>query len=197
MSLYRNITAIVRPFIYFFYRIRTEGEINLPSKGAYILASNHINNLDPLVLSCILRNREIHFLAKKELFANRFLSKFFTAGGVIPIDRNKSDISAIKKVLKLLKSEHILGIFPQGTRKKDNEDDASKAGIGMFVSKSKAPVIPVTIKSTYKIFSELLITVHEPYLVEEELLENPSMQTYVEISNRVMAIIKSKETADI
>ena len=193
MSVYRNVTSLVRPFIYFFYRIKTEGDINLPSNGAYIVASNHINNLDPLVLSCVLRNREIHFLAKKELFANRFLSKFFTAGGVIPIDRNKSDITAIKKVLKLLKSQHVLGIFPQGTRKKENEEDTSKAGIGMFVSKSKAPIIPVTIKSNYRLFSEIHITVHEPYVVEDELLENPSMDNYIEISNRVMNRIKSAE----
>ncbi len=191
MSLYRNVTAIIRPFIYLFYKIKTEGDINLPSNGAYILASNHINNLDPLILSCILKNREIHFLAKKELFANPLLNKFFISGGVIPIDRNKSDISAIKKVLKLLKSEHILGIFPQGTRIKENEDDTSKAGIGMFVSKSKAPVIPITIKSSYKLFSEIKIIVHKPYIPDRDLLENPSMENYIEISNRVMKIIKA------
>ncbi len=190
MNLYKLLTSIIRPLFSLLYKIEIKGEQYLPEEGAYIVAANHIHNFDPVLLACFLKKREIHYLAKKELFKYTFFAKIFDKVGVIPIDRNKNDINAIKKVLKLLKSGEILGIFPQGTRVKSNDEDSAKAGLGMFSIKTNTPIIPVRIDGNYKFFSNITITIFDVYMPDDEYKDNPNQENYINISNKVMDIIK-------
>ena len=138
-----------------------------------------------------LKEREIHYLGKKELFKYNFFAKIFDKVGVIPIDRNKNDINAIKKVLKLLKTGGVLGIFPQGTRVKSEEQDSAKAGLGMFSLKTNTPIIPVRIDGNYKLFSKLTINIFDIYEIPDLYKDVPNQENYMNISNEIMKIIKS------
>ena len=93
MNLYKLLTSIIKPIFNILYKVEIKGNKNLPSQGAYIVASNHIHNFDPVLLACFLKEREIHYLGKKELFKYNFFAKIFDKVGVIPIDRNKNDIT--------------------------------------------------------------------------------------------------------
>ncbi len=76
------------------------------SKGRIILCSNHISLLDPIMLA-IAVPRPIIFMAKKELFENKFLARLlYGLGGAFPVDRRGgSDLSSIKMSLRTLKEE--------------------------------------------------------------------------------------------
>ncbi len=192
MSLYSFLTAILRVVFNILYRVEVNGNENLPTGRSYIVASNHIHNFDPVLLACFLKKREIHYLAKKELFKYKIFAKFFEKVGVIPIDRNKNDITAIKRVLKLLKSGEVLGIFPQGTRiRSDEQDGSAKAGLGMFALKTDTPIIPVRIDGDYKLFSKIVINVFDVYEIPKDYTDTSSQENYMNISNEVMNIIKS------
>ena len=57
-----------------FFFIKIEGLENIPSKGAYIVASNHSSFLDPPILGGAFygaRWIKLNFLAKEELFQNK------------------------------------------------------------------------------------------------------------------------------
>lgn len=191
MNLYKFLTGILRPIFYMLYRIEINGDVNLPNTGSYVIASNHIHNFDPVLLACILKKREIHYLGKKELFKYNFFANIFHKVGVIPIDRNKNDINAIKKVLKTLKSGHILGIFPQGTRVTSDEENSAKAGMAMFAIKTNSPIIPVQIEGNYKLFKKLKITIFDIYNISDDYQLNPNSENYNKLANEVMNIIKS------
>jgi 1-acylglycerol-3-phosphate O-acyltransferase len=164
------------------------------SDKAYIVASNHRNNLDPLLVIITFNKRKIHYIAKKELFENKILKFILDRTYVISLDRNKNDLGALKESLKVLKDGEILGIFPQGTRVSSAEDDTSKAGIGMFAMRTNTSVIPVSIvaENNYKLFSKIKIIYHDLYTVPKQLMTEKNNEGYIAVSNEVMQIIKSK-----
>lgn len=192
MRLYQFLLSICSFLIRILYRVKIQGNPKLEEEKAYIIASNHASYLDPVVLAMAFSGHHIHFLGKKELFKKGIFDRIFTTIGVIPVDRKKNDITAVKNVLRLLKNKGILGIFPQGTRIRGTEEDQSKAGLGMFAVKTATDIIPVTIRSSYKFFSPIEVIIHEVYPISETTEKNGT-QTYLNIANEVMNIIKGRE----
>lgn len=192
--LYSVLRFIINIVLRIVYRIEVVGNNTVESNKAYIVASNHRNNLDPLLVIITFNKRKIHYIAKKELFENKILKFILDRTYVISLDRNKNDLGALKESLKVLKDREILGIFPQGTRVSSIEDDTSKAGIGMFAMRTNTPVIPVSIvaENNYKLFSKIKIIYHDLYTVPEQLMTEKNNEGYIAVSNEVMQIIKSK-----
>ena len=96
-------------------------------------------------------------MAKKEIFNNKILSFIVRRLGAFPVSRNEVDISAVKKSLKILKEDRVLGIFPEGTRVNKLDLNNAKAGVSLLAIRSKSPVLPVYIESNYKLFSKVKI----------------------------------------
>lgn len=132
----------------FFCKIKISGKENFPKKGGFILASNHMSNLDPAVLAAACPRR-LNFMAKKELFDIPIFSNFISAVGAFPVKRNSADISALKQAIKLVNSGKGLLVFPEGSRKGGSSDDPL-AGVGFLAAKTNAPVIPALVSGTDK-----------------------------------------------
>lgn len=132
-------------FLYFPRRI--QGLENIPRRGPFILASNHISNLDPFILG-ITSPQPLNFVAKEELFKNKVLARLFVGMGAFPIKRDTSDFRALRETLKRLKDGKPVLIFPEGTRRRGNEVSEPQPGIGFVVSKAHVPVVPVFISNS-------------------------------------------------
>lgn len=167
------------------FRIKVTGRENIPAEGRLSLCANHHNNLDPLFISIVFP-RQISWMGKKELFQNKALAFILNHVGVFPVDRDGSDISAIKKALKVLKSGGVLGIFPEGTRVKSFDLNNAKPGIALLTVKSKSTVLPVYIDSTYKLFSKVHIKFGKP--IDMTLEEGQSVD-YTQISKNILISI--------
>lgn len=189
MDLYNILLAFCSFFIKILYRVEVIGDSKLEKDRAYIIASNHASLADPILLAMVFKGHQIHFLGKKELFKYSLFRLIFTKVGVIPVDRSKNDITAVKNVLRLLKSNRILGIFPQGTRVRQADEDQSKAGLGMFSLKTGTDIVPVTIQGSYKPFSKIRLIIHEVYRAKPELA-GQGTEGYLRLSNDVMNIIR-------
>lgn len=143
--LYTTLRPVVKLFINTKFQVEIIGEEHVPKQKAFIIASNHISNYDPLLLSCILK-RKIHFLAKAELFRNQLCKTFFTAVHAIPIDRQKGIvIRPVRKALKVINNGGNLGIFPEGKRCKSGEVIQPKKGVAFIACKTNVPILPVAI----------------------------------------------------
>ena len=91
--------------------------------------------------------------AKKEMFKNKFLSWFWRGMGLISLDRQKTDFTALKTSLSVLKDGKKLVIFPEGTRNKVNTElQEIKGGTALFAIKAKVPIVPMWIEKRGKIF---------------------------------------------
>ena len=147
MSLYwlsiSTCFIILQPFI----RLEVTGKENIPKKGGFILASNHVSLIDPVILG-IACPRKLNFMAKEELFKIRLFRFWLNNNKAFPIKRNKSDISAIKEAIKRLKQG--LLIFPEGKRINDLSILDVKPGIGLLARKASVPILPVAISGAEK-----------------------------------------------
>jgi 1-acyl-sn-glycerol-3-phosphate acyltransferase len=151
------IYRLTRFFVLAHFRLgggRVFGQENIPRKGRFIFAPNHVSHLDPPLVSS-LSPRRPHTIAKKELFEKPFFDKYFRALGAFPIDRGKADRKAIRHAIELLESEAPLLIFPEGTRSKTGELGQAAIGLGMIAHATKAPIIPVYLHGTEQAFSPM------------------------------------------
>lgn len=154
----------LRPFYDLFWPSNVTGEENIPDEGGFILCSNHVHMRDPLFLAVRLPKRHFTFLAKAELFKNPILG--FLIGnkglGAIPINRGHSDLGAIREALKTIANGHGLGIFPQGTRSRDNTPTPMLTGTALIAIRANVPVLPVYIDAPYRRFHHVDIRVGKP-----------------------------------
>ena len=152
--MYWFIRAIAWLLMKIIFRIEVKGKENIQTEGRLIICSNHVSLLDPVILG-ITFNRKIHFMAKKELFEIPILNKLFYVLEAFPVDRHNIDLKSIKKSLKILKDEEVLGIFPEGTRVNTIDKENLKEGIGLLANKGYSNILPVYIDTEYKLFRKV------------------------------------------
>ena len=142
--LYDVFRPLAKGFISLRYCVTSFGEENIPEKGAFILAANHISALDPVMI--ISRcPRTLHFMAKDELFKNPVFASFLKKMNVFPVKRQTSDKRALEFAKRIISSGWALGIFPEGSRIKDASPKRAKNGVSYLAAKTKADVLPVSI----------------------------------------------------
>ncbi len=132
------------------YKGKLIGLENIPAKGGFILAANHVSYLDPPFIAVHTSRQPVYSFARRTLF-KRGIGWFFRRLYMIAIDRDKgSDFRSIKQILQLLQQGQPVLMFPEGTRSVTGVLQRPKKGIGLFVSKSKVPVVPVRIFGTFE-----------------------------------------------
>ncbi|QNN82093.1 1-acyl-sn-glycerol-3-phosphate acyltransferase [Brachybacterium sp. Z12] len=155
----RNIS---RPFFKLLWNPRITGLENIPREGGFVIASNHLANIDSFVLPVALP-RQIRFVAKDTLWTQkgirgRILHWFFEAVEAVPVDREalSSGKGALQAGLSILREGDGFAIYPEGTRSKDGLLHPGKQGAAWLAVESGCPVIPVGLKGTQHMFSRLL-----------------------------------------
>ena len=106
--LYTVAWPIVWVILKLFFFLSVKGKEHMPKKGAVVICANHVHALDPVALAMV-RYRQIHFMAKKELFRKKSVSWLLTALGAFSVDREGNDIKAMRKSMEYLKSGEVLG----------------------------------------------------------------------------------------
>ncbi len=166
ISFYRFAKGVVKTVLTPVYRIEVIGVENFPKDGGVLLCSNHIDNLDPPVVG-ITAPRDVHFMAKEELFHVPILKKLLPSLHAFPVKRGMSDREALRKGLAILKEGKVLGLFPEGTRSKTGELGKGLAGAGFFALRTDAVVMPCAIIGPYKAFRKLKVVYGKPIDLKE------------------------------
>jgi 1-acyl-sn-glycerol-3-phosphate acyltransferase len=124
-------------------RIHLRGRYNLPRKGPYIIAANHLSWLDIPLIPTFVPGKVI-FMAKEEAFHSKigWLIRFL---GAFPVKRGEGDRQAIRAADEQLKQQKVFMIFPEGTRSKTHTLGKGHAGVSMIALRGGVPVIPVAI----------------------------------------------------
>lgn len=190
---YIVIRSIIKPFFYLIYRMKYIGRENVPSIGAYILASNHMHSVDPILIGCGIK-RPVMFMAKAELFKSRFMRWLLNHLGAFPVDRGKNDRNAINHFEEVLSEGNLMGIFIEGTRSKTGEFLQPKNGASLISYDTKTPVIPVCIS---KDGSKRIIHYDKPLSLEQLGFVNGGAREFRNASRLIMEHIKSLREQDL
>ena len=155
-KLYKTLKAICKILMKILYRPKVEGTENIPKQGGIILVGNHKHAFDaPLVMTNT--DRIVHYMAKESLFKG-FHGFLFKQIGLIKVYRTRNNPEAIESAVELLKNGGTLGIFPEGTRNRTNEELLKfKHGAVTIAKQSGSKIVPFAIKGEYKVFSNKLI----------------------------------------
>ena len=191
MSFYNFMLKLFSIFSRTFFKFEVIGAENIPSEGNLIIAANHKSNLDPIfVASAVNKKRKMTAIAKEELFKNKILAKILNKVEIIPINRQNPGLGTIKRILKYIKNDYALVMFPEGTRSKTDDFNNAKAGLSLFATKAKAEIVPCTIYSSYKLFKPAKIYFGKPISLEEYYKQKLTSEDRERISGEVMDIIK-------
>ena len=138
------------------------GRENVPRDTNYISVGNHLSWADTPNIGINIKGFR-HFVAKKEIADNKFVKWLALKLGVIFIDRGAADLSAVKKILRVLKAGENVSLFPEGTRNRNNTDlQEIKAGAAMFAIKGNAVIVPMMIFKKTKAFRKNWLYVAPP-----------------------------------
>jgi glycerol-3-phosphate dehydrogenase (NAD(P)+) len=145
--VYGIVRILFQPFFHIYFRMARIGREHIPKRGPVIIASNHRSFLDPFVIATMAR-RPMYYVAKQEMFANRWRSWVLGALGAFPVVRGASDTDFIETAKAILARGDIVLIFPEGTRIRPGALGKPKRGVGRLALESGAPVIPVAVIGT-------------------------------------------------
>lgn len=141
-------------FCFFLIKMTINGKKNLPKNGPYILAPNHIDDIDPFPLAGAV-NKPITFLMAQDQAKIKWYKYWAPwSYGTLLIDRKKIQPSTIKAVHKQIKKKEIICIFPEGTTIGSGLKKA-KNGASFFAARHEIPIIPVAISGTEKVLSAI------------------------------------------
>lgn len=182
-KFYKTVRPLTAFLIKVLFRPTVVGLENIPKEGRVLLAGNHTKWLDPVMLVGV-QKRQIHFLAKEELFHGK--TKFIAKGmGCVPVNRKIHDKNALHSAYEFLEKELCIGIFPEGTiNRTDDIIMPFKIGAVKACSTTHTKLVPFIITGKYKLFRKgLKVQFLEPLEIGENLEEE---------NNRFMEIVKEK-----
>ena len=185
--------AVLQPFFHLYFRMSRIGREHIPAEGPVILAANHRSFLDPFVIGCMVR-RPCYFVAKKELFSNRFIGWFLNALGAFPIDRGNADRDAMTTAREILERGDVVVIFPEGTRTRPGGLGRPRRGVGRLALETGAPVVPIAVIGTEAVRRGWRIRSHKVRIRAGRTLhfprvEQPSPQLAAAVTDRLWPMV--------
>jgi 1-acyl-sn-glycerol-3-phosphate acyltransferase len=183
------------PVLRWLYRLRAEGKENLPTGEGYVLAANHISNLDPWPLGVPLWPKNfLRFMAKSELYWWP-LNHLITAGGGFPVRRGERDLEAINVAVGLVRDGHVVAMFPHGTRQRKGlvkrYQPKAHTGAARIALEAEAPLVPAAIAGTDRLsrLGPLRVRYGKPIPLDDLKGEDPSLAAR-EATDRLIAEIE-------
>ena len=114
-----------------------------------LVASNHQSYLDPVAVGISI-GEPLHYLARRSLFAVPGFGALIRALNTHPISRGEVDSSALKTVMRLLRSGEKVLVFPEGTRSRDGALGRFKPGAASIAIRCGVPLLPVCVEGAYR-----------------------------------------------
>lgn len=168
-AFYRFLRVFLHPLQSVLWPTKVVGKENVKDVEGGIFICNHYSKVDSFIPCFNLFKKEAHILAKYELFKVPIAGWFLRQMGGIPVRRGEADVEAVKQVLRVLKANKRLLIFPEGTRNKEGSQQMAefKTGTARFAIKTKSQIVPMIYYQSPKLFKKNWLYIGKPFTLEE------------------------------
>jgi 1-acyl-sn-glycerol-3-phosphate acyltransferase len=197
-----NIVAVLSwPVLYGLFRLRARGMENLPVSRGYVLACNHVSNLDPWPVGLPLwPQRWLRFMAKSELYW--WPAKYVLDGaGAFPVRRGLGDIEAIETAVRLARDGNVVVMFPEGTRRTKGlvkkHVARPRSGAARIALEAGVPLVPCAVAGTDRLsrLGPVRIAYGTPVEIDDLRDSSDVRRTSQEATERLMARIAELEAS--
>ncbi len=189
---YRLSQAFLWLFGKVWFRLRTDGAENVPETGPVVLISNHQSHLDPAMIGGFTR-RPLSAMARESLFTGLF-GALIRSYDAIPVDRDGGGLTGLREILRRLRDNAAVLVFPEGTRSVDGRIQPLKPGFLALVRRGNAALLPMGIEGANDALprgarfprpKRIAIVYGEP--IPPETLAGMSDDAVLELASRKMA----------
>ncbi|MDN5199765.1 MFS transporter [Fulvivirgaceae bacterium BMA10] len=147
-----NVPAMMVRFIFYvaanlIYKVKINGQENLPKKNGALLIANHVSLMDAFLIAASVP-RNVRFIMLKEVYDHWLFHWWFKRLNMIPIpsDRNGVSMEAFNKICQgEINKGHIVCIFPEGQISRIGHLLGFKKGLEHIAKGIEAPIIPMHI----------------------------------------------------
>ena len=186
---YRVFYHLARIALTAFRPLEVIGKENIPD-GAAIVCSNHSHMVDPFFIAFAFGiDRNVHVIAKAELFRIPVVSQVLEKLKMIRVDRGVLDATTVKSTLGYLKNGEVVVIFPEGTRVSTDDAVTAKNGAVKIAERTAAPIVPLFLPRKKPYFKKVKLIIGEPYYIMKQS-QKRSSDDYMSLSDTLMGIIK-------
>ncbi len=151
----------------------------------FILMCNHQSMMDPLLLAAKFRYHEIHFIGKRELTRFKPLKWAVEKLHMIAVSRHMTDLGALRAASAALKAGYVLGIFPEGTRKRGNPMEQIESGVSLLALRSGVPLVPALILPRPKPFRRTRMLIGDAIAYDDLLASGISREAADALNTRI------------
>ncbi|HEY5661957.1 MAG TPA: lysophospholipid acyltransferase family protein [Gaiellaceae bacterium] len=131
-----------------FTPLRVYGRERVPAHGPLVICFNHFSWLDPWALGAVCP-RTIYYVAKQEAHDNALIGPFIRFFGTLSVRRGESDREAIRVMREVVRRGDTLGMFPEGTRQKEEPGEV-RSGAAMIAVQEQVRVVCGAIEGTQR-----------------------------------------------
>lgn len=148
-GMYKGLIWIVNKVL----RVKVVNKENIPKNRPILITPNHVNKLDAVLLLNLCSDN-IVFLAKEEMAKNIIGKSMVWAFDIVLVNRASVEISSMKNILKALKQNQKVAIFPEGTRDGMLKGRKLKTGAVFLSLKSGVNILPIGLNGSYRPFAK-------------------------------------------
>ncbi len=198
MSLFYSVAKTVTRWIsHIFYKVTYEGVEKVPTDRGFILCSNHVSMFDPILVAVRVKP-QCFFMAKEELFRNKFVSLIISGLGAFPVSRGKGDTEAVDKAIHYVQDGKVVAIFPEGTRSKDGNLQKLKSGAVVIAAQTGGGLQPCVIKmGEKKRFRRPVVIRYGDFITHEQLGLTGRVPSQIRSANRLLTTTMQTLLEDI
>lgn len=177
-------------------KITVHNQERIPNDRNVLFVSNHQSDFDIAIFMALIE-KNAGFVAKIELKKAPLLRSWMENIHCVFMDRNdmKQSLQTILDGIHNLKNGYSMVVFPEGTRSKCSNMGDFKAGSFKLATKSKVPIVPVTMDGSYKIMEsnhyKIKPAVVDVYIHEPIYIDKLSKEELSAVPERVKNIIEN------
>ena len=177
-------------------RMHVRGMENVPTDGRILMVSNHLNDMDPVVLMYHFRKKQLAFISKRENSTMFVVGKLMhrTMCQMINRENDREALKTILTCIQILKEDKAsVAVFPEGgILSYDGKLHHFRPGVFKIAQKANVPIVVCVLKGTnvvVKNIKRLKPTYVEMHLLDVIPVEELTGRNTVQLGERIRTMM--------